>query len=198
MCLKRVTNTARARTVVLTLVLGALITAKICILTIPAYWGSPLESVFGFLALMFFIRNLRETWKRIGIVLFYSFPILLLFTAYLLLFTLFGFTLFLNDKKYYDDYGYWITLQDAAFNVYVLFTTSNFPDIIFPYYKRNNVTVFYFIGFLACGIYLVMNLVVAVFYNEYKNTIERKLKKYDSTRVSYIQVEFFKILNLTE
>lgn len=54
------------------------------------------------------------------------------------------------------------------FNVYVLFTTSNFPDIIFPYWKIHNWTVLYFVIFLMVGLYLLLNLMLAVFYNSFK------------------------------
>ena len=106
----------------------------------------------------------------------------------MIFFTLLGFTLY-RSSRYVDpsDYGYWVTLQDSMFNIYVLFTTSNFPDIIFPYYKINNLTFFYFVIFLAIGIWMIMNLVVAVFYNEYRNQIERKIKKYDKTREVFIK-----------
>ena len=43
LCLKRVTNTARIRTAVMTILLTGLITSKICILIIPPYWGNAYE-----------------------------------------------------------------------------------------------------------------------------------------------------------
>ena len=74
--------------------------------------------------------------------------------------------------------------------MYTLFTTSNYPDIIFPYYKVNNVTVIFFSGFVFFGLYLILNLMLAVFYNVYRQLIEKKIKKYDKMREEFLEQEF--------
>lgn len=75
-------------------------------------------------------------------------------------------------------------------NVYVLFTTSNFPDILFPFWKVNGISVLYFIAFLLIGLYMLLNLMLAVFYNSYKQQVERKIAKYDTLREEFLKKEF--------
>ena len=81
---------------------------------------------------------------------------------------LIGFTLF-NNPSYKDGDGFFVSIPDTMFNVYVLFTTSNFPDILFPFWKVHNWSGIYFIGFLMFGLYGLLNLMLAVFYNAYKH-----------------------------
>ena len=45
---------------------------------------------------------------------------------------------------------------------------------------------------------MVMNLVVAVFYNEYRNQIEKKIKKYDKTREVFIKKQYHTVIHLNE
>jgi len=138
---------------------------------------------------MFFIRSLRESWKRISVVVMDSIGIMVIIISYILFFSLFGFALF-NDSQFIDPAGYFLTIPHTIFSVYVLFTTSNFPDILFPYWKVNNLSGIFFIGFLLMGLYMLLNLMLAVFYNSYKHQIERKIEKYDNMRHEFLKKEF--------
>lgn len=93
---------------------------------------------------------------------------MIIIVAYIIFFALIGFILF-NDNinKYKDPYGYFVTIKLSLYNTYVLFTTSNFPDIIIPFWKINNFTSFYFIAFLFIGLYIIFNCFLAVIYISY-------------------------------
>lgn len=117
---------------------------------------------------MFFIRSLRDSWKRMFLVIWDSMPIMIIIFSYIMFFSLLGYTLF-DNPEYDDDAGYFTGIHESLFSVYVLFTTSNFPDIIFPFWAVNNWTALYFIIFLLVGLYMLLNLMLAVFYNSYKH-----------------------------
>ena len=119
--------------------------------------------------MLIFIRSLRESWKRIFIVIKASAAIMALIFAYLIVMALLGYTLFGGNVTYYDPADYFADIPTTIFNVYVLFTTSNFPDILFPFWKIHNFSAVYFVGFLLIGLYLLLNLMLAVFYNSYKS-----------------------------
>ena len=159
----------------------------------PWYWGGLHEQIVSFFCIMFFVRSLRDSWKRIITVIFDSLGIGTMIISYIGFFTLLGYVLFNNDY-YVDGYGYFVSIPDTMFNVYVLFTTSNFPDIIFPYWKIHNWTVLYFVIFLVVGLYLLLNLMLAVFYNSFKHQIDSKISKYDKMREQYLTEEFQKVL----
>lgn len=114
-------------------------------------------------------------------VVYDSSQIMIIIWAYILLFSLIGYILFSSSSDRYNSEEYdSITL--SLFNTYVLFTTSNFPDIMLPFWPVHNITAVYFIGFLLVGLYMLLNLMLAVFYNSYKTRVQAKIKKYDSIR----------------
>ena len=96
---------------------------------------------------------------------------MVLIFAYLITAALLGHTLFGGELLYNDPEKYFADIPTTIFNVYVLFTTSNFPDILFPFWKVHNLSAIYFMGFLLIGLYLLLNLMLAVFYNSYKHQI---------------------------
>ena len=73
-----------------------------------------------------------------------------------------------NNPEYYDPMEYFKTMPVSFFNMYICFTTSNFPDILFPFWKHFNGAALFFVGFLMIGLYMLLNLMLAVFYNSYK------------------------------
>ncbi len=112
-----------------------------------------------------------------------SIQIIILIIAFIIFFSLVGFILFNDNKiKYNDPYGYFVTIRLSIFNTYVLFTTSNFPDIIFPFWKINNFTSLYFISFLFIGLYIIFNFFLATIYISYTKLEENRIKKSESMR----------------
>lgn len=164
--LKKITKTALVRTCAIGVLVLYLVTMCILIITMD-FDIHPVQQILSFFILMFFIRSLRESWKRIFFVLFHSVTIIIIICAYIIFLSLVGYTLFAN-RMYDDQYGYFKDIPHTVFNVYVLFTTSNFPDILFPFWQINNISALYFIGFLLIGLYMLLNLLLAVFYNSYK------------------------------
>jgi cytochrome bd-type quinol oxidase subunit 2 len=106
---------------------------------------------------------------------------MIIILSYITFFSLIGFALFSNDG-YKDPAEYFEDIPTTMFNVYVMFTTSNFPDILFPFWKINNSSAILMVGFLLIGLYMLLNFMLAVFYNSYKQQIEKKISKYDNMR----------------
>ena len=88
--------------------------------------------------------------------------------------SLVGYTIF-NSTRFNDPAGSFDTITTTIFNVYVLFTTENFPDVMFPFWEVTNWSAIYFVGFLLIGLYMLLNLMLAVFYNSYKTRLEAKI-----------------------
>ena len=125
---------------------------------------------------------LRETWKVILLVMWDSLAIQTIIVAYIIFFAIIGFLLFDDKLKYNDEAAYFPDISISIFNMYVLFTLSNFPDIIFPFYKVDNITSVFFMSFIFVGLYLLLNLMLAVFYNSYRRQINGKIAKYEKMR----------------
>ena len=54
----------------------------------------------------------------------------------------------------------------------VLLTTSNFPDIMLPAYEKNKLSAIFFVSFLVLGLFFLMNLLLAIFYSNFKDRFE--------------------------
>lgn len=127
-----------------------------------------------FIALVF-VRTLREGWRRIFSVLFQSSALLMMIAAYVIFSSVTAYILYhgtVEDKKFLPN------LQTTVFSMFVLMTTSNYPDIMIPYYRMNRSAFIFFGGFMAVGLYLLLNLLLAVFYQHYKNKLTKKTKKF--------------------
>ncbi len=62
----------------------------------------------------------------------------------------------------------------------VLLTTANFPDIMLPAYEQSRIYALFFISYLLFGLFLILNLLMAVYYNNYKRRYENSLIKFEA------------------
>ena len=97
--LKKVTKTARIRSLAISIQLIFLIISNILVIANGHKLGF-MYIVISFLVLMFFIRSLRESWKRIALVIYDSTTILLVIVSYIIYFSLIGFAFFNNKILY--------------------------------------------------------------------------------------------------
>ena len=75
----------------------------------------------------------------------------------------------------------------------VLMTTSNYPDVMLPAYQINRKDCLFFLIYLVIGLFLLMNLLLAIFYSNFK---ERYEKLYNLTSKSrFFYEEFLKMGN---
>lgn len=58
-------------------------------------------------------------------------------------------------------------LNDSFFYMFVLLTTSNFPDVMLPAYAQKRRYSVFFIVYLVIGLFMLMNLLLAIFYSNY-------------------------------
>ena len=66
---------------------------------------------------------------------------------------------------------YFSTLPDAYYNMLILLTTANFPDVMLPAYYMNFFWCLFFISFLILGLYALMNLLLAQVFNSFRNRL---------------------------
>lgn len=60
------------------------------------------------------------------------------------------------------------SIIDSLTNLLILITTSNNPDVMLQSYSDNRFSALYFVTFVMIGIYVIMALVTAVVYNQFK------------------------------
>jgi hypothetical protein len=115
------------------------------------------------------VSILRTFWRKYLIVMKDSAPMVLFIIVYILYFSWMGQRYFSGTKEGVE---YFSTFGNSCFNMLVLMTTSNFPDIMLPAYQIYRGDCLYFIIYLVVGLYLLMNLLLAIFYSNFKLTFD--------------------------
>ncbi|POI29518.1 hypothetical protein CIB84_006732 [Bambusicola thoracicus] len=117
-------------------------------------------------------RNLRQIFQSLPPFI----DILLLLLFFMVIFAILG-ELYL--WKYVFDVlstSYFNTLENSLVNLFVLLTTSNFPDVMMPSYARNPWSCVFFIVYLSIELYFIMNLLLAVVFDTFNDIEKRKFK----------------------
>jgi len=60
------------------------------------------------------------------------------------------------------------TFYNGFFNMFVFMTTANYPDVMLPAYRRNRITVLFFITYEVFVLFLFLRLLLAIFYSNYQ------------------------------
>lgn len=64
--------------------------------------------------------------------------------------------------------SYFLNFEETIFNLFVLMTTTNFPDIMLPAYKHNRISFLFFVFFLVGATILFTNMIIANFFLVYQ------------------------------
>jgi two pore calcium channel protein 3 len=100
--------------------------------------------------------------------------VLFLFAASVALFALMAFKLFgaknqltkVGGKPYFHNY------LESAWDLYVLVTTANHPDIMMPAYEVSRWFALFFVAFLVVNLYIFINVFLAVVYNRFRSNLK--------------------------
>ena len=59
-----------------------------------------------------------------------------------------------------------------------------------PAYRENRLSCLIFIIYLLCGLYLLLNMLIAMFYSNYKKRYEDSIEKFVDVRTVYLESKF--------
>jgi hypothetical protein len=119
--------------------------------------------------LLTFVRTLRVSWGQIMRVLYRSSTLFMIILVYWMFFMFLGFVLFSNNAS--SDFD---GLASSFYSIFVVFTLSNYPQISYDYYKDSYYTFFFYVVYIMVGLYLFMNFLLAVIFNNYKKLISEE------------------------
>ena len=129
-------------------------------------------------------RILREYWVKYFLVMKDSMP-MVLFIVVVVMYCSWLFERFFNGTL--EGVQFYGTFGESFFNMLVLMTTSNFPDIMLPAYQTSRAYFIFFFIYLFFVLLLLMNLLLAIFYSNFKSRFVAVLDKQEGRRN-----EFFK------
>ncbi|KAK3184137.1 hypothetical protein Dsin_031423 [Dipteronia sinensis] len=78
----------------------------------------------------------------------------------------------------------------TLYQMFVLFTTSNNPDVWIPAYKDSRWYSLFFVLYVLLGVYFVTNLILAVVYDSFKDQLAKQVSKMDRMRRRMLEKAF--------
>ena len=104
-------------------------------------------------------------------------------------FSLIGFFLFRNEFEGIEVLG---GFGDTYYQLLILLTTANFPDIMLPAYNASYYYTIFFVIYLVFGLFLLLNILLANVFSMFKRRLEQKLEIRQSKRVKRLSLYFDK------
>lgn len=153
---------------------------------VPHYYNHVAALIRPFLLLTQF-RVLRNHFFKIMFVLYQALPmflLILLFVAYYSWMLQRGYSGTVEGVKYF------VGPHSSFYNMLVLLTTSNYPDVMLPAYEKNPFNSLPFIVFLMMTMFFMMNFLLAIIYSKFKDRIENKLDSEKHERLQFLKEQF--------
>ncbi|KAF2987789.1 hypothetical protein EK904_015202, partial [Melospiza melodia maxima] len=118
-------------------------------------------------------RQIRRAFRSIRNTLPEITYVFLLFMFSLLMFSLMALKLFAErNLQTAEGLPYFRNYLEIVFDLYVLVTTANSPDVMMPAFDFSSWYALFFIAFVIVNTYIFMSLFLAVVYNNYKKHLK--------------------------
>jgi two pore calcium channel protein len=125
------------------------------------------------------IRSVKSFWRRYITVIVGSLPMVIFILVYVFYFAWMGNRLFAGTIEGVETFS---NLNDSFFYMFVLLTTSNFPDVMLPSYGQERRFSIFFITYLVIGLFMLLNMLLAIFYSNYQERVDASIDKFKETR----------------
>nr|AMR58851.1 two-pore calcium channel [Primulina danxiaensis] len=182
-------NNANKLKVLLLILLIADIAVFVIYLSPMAFYTLPFR-IAPYIRVAFFALNIRDIKDSIillaGMLGTYL-NVLALFLLFLLFSSWLAFVIFEDTKQgktIFTSYG------TTLYQMFVLFTTSNNPDVWIPAYKESRWSCLFFVLYVLLGVYFVTNLILAVVYDSFKSELVKQVAEKDRKRTRILQRAF--------
>ncbi|XP_066513035.1 two pore calcium channel protein 1-like [Hoplias malabaricus] len=123
-------------------------------------------------------RQLRRAFRSIRNALPQILVVFCLFIFSVLIFSLMALKLLgKRNLKTIDGASYFTDYMEIMFELYVLVTTANSPDVMMPAYNYSSYFAIFFILYIVINTYTFMSVFLAVVYNNYKKYLKEEVRQ---------------------
>ncbi|KAM4750605.1 two pore segment channel 3 [Anableps anableps] len=123
-------------------------------------------------------RQLRRAFRSIRNALPEISYVFVLFIFSVLIFSLMGLKLLSKrGLKTIEGTSYFTNYLEIVFELYVLVTTANSPDVMMPAYNANSIFALFFILYILINTYIFMSVFLAVVFNNYKKYLKEEIRQ---------------------
>ncbi|KAL3631549.1 mitochondrial thiamine pyrophosphate transporter [Castilleja foliolosa] len=133
------------------------------------------------------IRDIRDSIIILAGMLGTYLNVLALWLLFLLFSSWLAYVIFedtVQGKTLFTSYG------TTLYQMFVLFTTSNNPDVWIPAYKASRWYSLFFVLYVLLGVYFVTNLILAVVYDSFKDQLVKQVVEKDRNRTRILKKAF--------
>ena len=78
-------------------------------------------------------------------------------------------------------------MNASYYQLLILLTTANFPDVMLPAYEKRYSYWLFFMIFICAGMYFLMNLLLANIYSKFRTRIEGQGLIYLKKQARYLE-----------
>ncbi|XP_014893006.1 two pore segment channel 3, partial [Poecilia latipinna] len=123
-------------------------------------------------------RQLRRAFRSIRNALPEVSSVFVLFIFSVLMFSLMALKLLSKrGLKTIEGASYFTNYLEIVFDLYVLVTTANSPDVMMPAYNANSIFALFFILYILVNTYIFMSVFLAVVFNNYKKHLKEEIRQ---------------------
>lgn len=137
-------------------------------------------------------RQVRQGFRNIRRTLPEIMNVLCLYFANTAIFALMAFKLF-GSRSFGDKDNYFSDFFESFWDMYVLVTTANHPDIMMPAIAQHRHYAIFFICYLIINLYMFMSVFLAVVYNQFRCNLKNEVKESMERSQSHVTKAFEKI-----
>ncbi|XP_031474230.1 two pore calcium channel protein 1A [Nymphaea colorata] len=132
------------------------------------------------------VRELRACMLTLAGMISVFLDIVALWILFLLICSWLAYVIFedTSQGKIFKSYG------ATLYQMFVLFTTSNNPDVWIPAYKTSRWYSLFFVLYVLLGVYFVTNLILAVVYDSFKDQLAKQVAQTDTMQKHNLSLAF--------
>lgn len=136
-----------------------------------------------------FFSSIRQNLKSVLYDFKDSIIVLMCIFLYVGYFAAIGYFIVEGTFQGYSDFN---TIGNTYYSLIVLITTSNFPDIMLSAYNTSTWYTIFFVFFIIFGVFFLMNVLLAVIFDNYKRRVQWTSQNRGKERIEYIEKFFDK------